>query len=169
MNVSSAVGLLMLLVSVCVWLAGCASNGSGIIHSMPDRMDGLFLELTVQRDKDSIAYYNVKKDGTIGFAGGVEAKRGDIEWTDALTDEERNRIVSMVESFGWLEREPASSAINPEHRYELLVRQGSKRSHVIVRGDHPQLVEMSALLEQICSRRFDEFIDRLPQPGMQPK
>jgi hypothetical protein len=158
------------LVIVLAWLAlltGCATDGS-ILHPMPDQMSGLFLEISVEKPPDSFALYSVKKDGTISFGGGKEARQGETTWTDELSDEERVKIVAMVEQFGWLHSGPVSSKTNPEHEYAVSARRGSTRMSVEVTGDNPQVVEMVSYLDQICRRRFDAFIESLPQPGQAP-
>lgn len=159
------IALTLLVATLCFALTSCASNGGGIIQPMGDTMDGLFVELRVDKPPGSIALYNVTKDGMIGFAGGAEAKNGESEWSDALTEDEKSQLIAMVDENNWLSREPADSTTNPEHVYRLKVRRGSTRESYVVHGDNPGLVELAAFLDSICRRRFDSFIDTLPQAG----
>lgn len=145
-------------------LAGCSSMGP-ILHSMPDNMDGLFIELRVDKPPDSTALYRVTKDATLSFGGGSDAMQGKTDWSTDLTDEQRTKIMAMIDEFGWLRREPTSSPTNAENVYHVSVRRGSTRTECVVQGDNPQVVEMAVFLDQICRKRFDDYIDRLPQPG----
>ena len=145
-------------------LPGCASSGS-MFHSMPNRMDGLFLEIEAEKPNHSVAIYKVTQDGTLSYAGGVEARRGETEWSTELSPEQRQRVMDMVEQFGWLNSGPANSPVNPEHVYHVSVRRGLTRTNVVVQGDNPQIIEMQQVLDEICMQRFDEYLERLPKPG----
>lgn len=150
-------------------MALTACNSGPIIRTMPNRMDGLFLDITVKKAKDSTAVYSVSQDGVFSFAGGNEAKRGEAEWTTPLDEEQRQRVLAMVQEFGWLEREPAPGAENPEHEYTVAIRRNSMRRTTVVHGDNPDVVKMVEFLDEIARHRFDDFIERLPQPGQQTR
>ena len=149
-----------------VFSFACSSTGS-IIHTMPNRMEGLFLDITVKKGRDSTARYNITQDGTLSFAGGMEAKHDEFEWSTELSADQRQRVLDMVREFGWLDREPASVNENAEHTYEIALRQGSTRRKHEVQGDNPQVVQLVEFLDEICMQRFEGFMDQLPKPGQQ--
>lgn len=126
-------------------------------------MDGLFLDIKVEKPGNSIAVYSITQDGTLAFAGGVEAKRGETDWSTELAPEQRQRINDMVNEFGWLRNGPTSVSENREHTYEISVRRRASRMSCEITGDHPQVVAMVKYLDDICMARFDDYLDRLPR------
>jgi hypothetical protein len=149
-------------------VSACSSSGS-MFHTMPDRMDGLFIEIRAEKPNNSVAVYEITQDGMLHFAGGAEAKRGETEWSTELSAAQRQRVMDMVEAFGWLEREPGSTHDPAGHVYEISIRRGSTRQRHTVQGDHAQVVEMLQFLDEICMQRFDEFLERLPKAGEQKR
>ena len=150
----------LLVSALTMW--GCASGGRADPQSVTG---GVSLEMRIRDTGGMHAMYLVKQDGTITFAGGLDATWDRPTWTGAMTREQIDRFTSLIGELGWFERTPPSTADPPGRSYSIALRGPTGKRSYKVKGAGPQVAPMHALLQEIAGARLDLFIERQPKPG----
>jgi hypothetical protein len=125
--------------------AGCASAPvTPPADAGPTR--GLAMRLWWARtDTRQYEYFVVGADGSLAYGGGMRAFERQTEWTGRLTDDEGARLRAIVDAAGWLTA--AEPSVGPDQAVDRAVE----------------------LLGAACKRRFDRFMQRLPEAGVQKR
>jgi hypothetical protein len=158
----------LLLCLAAVMAIGCESPSR---TTGPDVMGGMTLEIFEAHTGGSYALYRVETDGTLRFAGGLDAQQGRFTWDGPLTAEEREQLLELLRRHGWFATEPPSTGEPPGTTYRVRIdrrSQPSIRRRWRIRGETPAVTEVADLLEQASRRRNEEFLRALPQPSRQP-
>ncbi|UCD75747.1 MAG: hypothetical protein JSV91_02295 [Phycisphaerales bacterium] len=143
--------------------AGCATTRSSS-DGAESATGGLRLSIRAERGTGSHALYRVEPDGTIGYGGGFDAWEGRTTWTDAMSAEEIEELKSLIDEYGWFEREPRSTGEPADYLYRIDLADLQGRRRYEVTGESPDVMPVLELLDRIARRRFDEFLETLPRP-----
>jgi hypothetical protein len=142
---------------------GCAAGGA----RTADRTGGLTVELLDEPERGAFSLYRVERDGTLRFGGGVDALNERFSWSGPLTIEEIARLRQLNDEHRWVERRSRPTDSASPRRSTLSVRDGSKYRRYRIEGECDGITPLRELLEQASQRRLDDFMRRLPQPGLQ--
>lgn len=149
--------------------AGCASAPvTPPADAGPTR--GLAMRLWWARtDTRQYEYFVVGADGSLAYGGGMRAFERQTEWTGRLTDDEGARLRAIVDAAGWLTAaEPSvERAATPVAEMVFAVPGGERE--VRVAGPDQAVDRAVELLGAACKRRFDRFMQRLPEAGVQKR
>ena len=148
---------------IAIALTGCSST-SGPISGRGDE-----LEISEQTDDGKSVLYVVDDQNVLHFAGGRDAQFGKITWTDELTPDEQETLWRLVRDNGWMEK-PAPEGVEPEDRtYRISVRMDGRRRKFTVKGACAKITPVTDVLEKASLRRFQTYIDTLPEPSIKQK
>ena len=112
--------------------------------------------------------YRVVPGGDLRFAGGLAAVDGSFSWSGPLTDREIDQLFALVADHGWESRDPPSRGEPADRRYRITLRGPGLHRRFEVIGDAPGVQAVEMILDGAARRRFDPYLERLPQPGEQP-
>jgi hypothetical protein len=147
-------------------LAGCGSTPA--TQPMADRF-GLSLEFSAHDETGSERLYRVAKDGTISFGGGFKARVGSTTWTGQMTEQEQRELLDVIREQEWFTREIESTGQPDDRVYRVTVNAAEGHERFKVVGCNPRVESVEAVLEQICRRRLDEDLKRLPEPSIRER
>jgi hypothetical protein len=161
----------LLVVSTChimvfaLIVAGCAA-GAGSRTGRETPTQGVTFTLFVQRDVSTAALYEMDEHGNLSFGGGWDARNGVTSWTGAMSPEEIEEVLTVIDDHGWFERKPTSAGEPDDYYYRLTIAgpEGRKRYSRIA-GESPEIEPVVAVLDRIARRRFDDFLKTLPRAG----
>lgn len=115
-------------------------------------------------------FYVVEPDGRFSCSGGLKAFERITDWTGRLTDDEAKRLRAIVDSAKWLTAaEPSRDDPKRTPVFEMLLKAPSGEREVVIRGADPAAEQAAQLLAEAAKRRFDRFMQRLPDAGTQPR
>lgn len=156
---TGAIGLSLVACS----LAAC---GSVIQAGSDDSFTrGLALRMLVTDRESSHALYELSPDGSITFAGGLNALSGRPSWEGRATREEVDELHELLAANGWFDHDPMPD--NPDdtrlHRVNLAWPSGGRAFETAGGGTH--IDPIRAHLERVAAKRFDPVLQQLPEPG----
>ncbi len=146
-----------------VWMtSGCAASQRGA----PDVTGGVSLRLRMNDARGGAAVlYDVSQDGTLGFAGGMDATFDRITWTGALTADEIAQLLGHIERDGWFERSPKGAGEPESLTYRINLKGPAGRKQFVVKGANVSVQAVEALLDRAARRRLEPILERLPKPS----
>lgn len=157
--------------AACLWLlVSCASAPVVPPSGAPGPTGGLGMRLWHARtDTRQYEYFVVGADGSLAYGGGMKAFERQTEWSGRLSDEEGARLRAIVDAAGWLTAaEPsAERAANPVAEMVFTVPGGER--DVRIAGPDQAVDRAMEVLGGAAKRRFDRFMQRLPEAGVQPR
>ncbi len=163
--------ILFLLCSavVGVFALGCASAGVG--HSADNasskqRTGGMSLDFSVKGPAGERARYVLAEDGTLSFSGGRDVVLEKVSWSGDLTNDEIQQVLDAIQSVGWYELEPASLPTEDQYVYTIDLESPQQNANWTITGDSPYVRPVYVALDQVSRKRFDSYLDRLPQPSL---
>lgn len=156
--------LSVLCVSV-VSSGGCTSSVGGPPADTPT--GGLEFRMFVRDGSGAESLYQVNRDGSIEFGGGMKARLDDTAWKGQLTPDEIHQLRELVESHGWYQRNPASTDQPPKMIQRVTLNSPQVRRRFRVKGESPDVAPIRELLDHAALRRLEPDLERLPQPSAQ--
>jgi len=155
---------LALTATIAAWNAGCRTSPAG-----GDSLatGGVTLEILAARGTSSHALLALTRDGTLHFAGGRDALRGDFSWSGPMTDDELTRLLALLDEHDWWHHDPPSTHQPPDQTYAVKLRRPGTRRSFKVMGDGPHLTPIYDLLDRAARRRHEDFLRTMPEPGLQ--
>jgi len=140
---------------------GCAAPAPPAV----DATGGVTLHLRMfDTEGGAAALYDVARDGTLGFGGGIDARIDAIAWTGAMSAEEIADLRAALEAQQWFDPPPKGDG-NPETlSYQVDLRGPSGRARFRATGRCPPVEAVLAVLDRIARKRFDPYLQTLPQP-----
>jgi hypothetical protein len=157
--------LIALLVGSLSIATGCSTTSRRAAG--PDVMGGLEFQVQETRPGRSYALYRVQRDGTIEFGGGLDARNGKCTWSGSLTEDERERLLSLLDQYGWPTIGPSSTGLPEGVEYEIQMQWPGQRRTYHVAGETDAVTEIVRVLQAASSRRNQEFLQSLPKAGRQ--
>lgn len=147
----------------------CTSGPLPVPSDAASPTGGLGLDLwTARTDSQQYEFFRVHPDGRLDYGGGVRAFGRGTEWSGALSPEDARTVRQVVDEAGWMTaaepgREGAKTPIA-----EIVLRAGGKERTFTITGESAEVKRIADLLRTVASRRFDSFMQRLPEAGPQP-
>lgn len=157
-------GALLLCAAACVSAPIAAPNDPG------SPTGGLGVRLWYGRaDTRQYEYFRVSVDGTLSYGGGMKAFDRQFEWNGALTPEEATRVRAIVDAAKWLTAEDPALHTAEVPLAEIIVSNGEKDRNFNIQGPNEAVVQLAEVLSKAAQRRFERFMQRLPDAGTQIK
>lgn len=131
---------------------------------------GVGMELWFARpDTRQYEWFVVGADGGLGYGGGMKAFERQVEWRGALTPDEASRLRGIIDAAGWMTAKDPSLKAGTAPLAEIVLRAGGKERAFDVAGPSAPVDLAVELLSKAATRRFDAFMERLPEAGPQPR
>ncbi len=147
----------------------CTSGPLPVPNDPASPTGGLGLDLwTARTDSQQYEFFRVHPDGRLDYGGGVRAFGRGTDWSGALSPDDARTVRQVVDEAGWMTaaepgREGAKTPIA-----EIVLRAGGKERAFTITGQSAEVKRIADLLRTVASRRFDSFMQRLPEAGPQP-
>ena len=147
----------------------CTSGPIPVPNDAASPTGGLGLDLwTARTDAQQYEFFRVHPDGRLDYGGGVRAFGRGTDWSGALSPDDARTVRQIVDGAGWMTaaepgREGAKTPIA-----EIVLRAGGKERAFTITGESAEVKRIADLLRTAASRRFDSFMQRLPEAGPQP-
>ena len=159
-----------LVAAVAAGAASCTSAPVAAPQGGEGPMGGVGVELWYARtDTRQYEYYVVRPDGGFSVAGGMKAFERQPEWTGRLQDDEAKRLRAIVDAAGWLTADDPSRTGANTPVAEITLRVPGGERELTIEGKDPQVEQAVELLSTAARRRFDRFMQRLPEAGVQKR
>ena len=149
--------------------AACTSGPIPVPSDAASPTGGLGLDLwTARTDAQQYEFFRVHPDGRLDYGGGVRAFGRGTDWSGAMPPDDARKVRQIVDEAGWMTaadpgREGAKTPIA-----EIVLRAGGKERSFTITGESAEVKRIADLLRGVASRRFDSFMQRLPEAGPQP-
>ena len=170
MNHPAAFALRALLGMLALCASACVSAPIAVPNDPASPTGGLGLQLWYCRaDTRQYENFRVSVDGTLSYGGGMKAFDRQFEWNGALTPEEATRVRAIVDAAKWLTAEDPALHTAEVPLAEIAVSNGDKDRHFNIQGPNEAVVQLVEVLSKAAQRRFDRFMQRLPDAGTQIK
>ena len=166
---SRALAICVVAALVPIAAVSCTSGPLPVPNDAASPTGGLGLDLwTARTDSQQYEFFRVHPDGRFDYGGGVRAFGRGTDWSGALSPEDARTVRQMVDDAGWMTaaepgREGAKTPIA-----EIVLRAGGKERAFTITGESAEVKRLADLLRTVASRRFDSFMQRLPEAGPQP-
>jgi|Laugresu1bdmlbsd_1035121.scaffolds.fasta_scaffold16077_2 hypothetical protein len=136
--------------------------------SSPTR--GLGMQLWYARtDTKQYEYFVVGEDGSLAFGGGMKAFDRETEWKGRLTDDEGARLRAIVDAAKWLDAADPTRKTAETPIAEFALRSGGSERKFAIQGPDEAVKQAVEVLSKASARRFDRYMQRLPDAGVQPR
>jgi len=130
----------------------------------PSPTGGVTMSLSISRpDEQSYEIFRVTRQGALEYGGGMAAFNDRTNWSGAMTSQEIDAFLALLDRVGWCETEPEGDRAS-SIRCRIELRCTERRRTWAIRGEPASVTEMRAMLEPIARRRFQPDLDRLPEP-----
>ena len=159
-----------LLGALLLCAAACVSAPIAVPNDPASPTGGVGVQLWYCRaDTRQYENFRVSVDGTLSYGGGMKAFDRQFEWNGALTPEEAKRVRAIVDAAKWLTAEDPALHTAEVPLAEIAVSNGDKDRHFNIQGPNEAVVQLAEVLSKAAQRRFDRFMQRLPDAGTQIK
>ena len=157
-----------LLGALLLCAAACVSAPIAVPNDPASPTGGVGVQLWYCRaDTRQYENFRVSVDGTLSYGGGIKAFDRQFEWNGALTPEEAKRVRAIVDAAKWLTAEDPALHTAEVPLAEIAVSNGDKDRHFNIQGPNEAVVQLAEVLSKAAQRRFDRFMQRLPDAGTQ--
>lgn len=168
MNSFLRIALGATLVVASVTFTACQSTPMVPPHDENSSTDGMGLQLWYARvDTRQYDFFQVRPDGSLSYGGGMTAFNRNIEWTGRLTAEEGYRLRTLVNEAKWMTAENPSLHTAETPMAEIMVASGKNERSLTIQGPNEYVLQVVEVLSKAASRRFERFMQRLPDAGTQ--
>ena len=170
MKHSAAFAFRALLGALLLCAAACVSAPIAVPNDPASPTGGVGVQLWYCRaDTRQYENFRVSVDGTLSYGGGMKALDRQFEWNGALTPEEAKRVRAIVDAAKWLTAEDPALHTAEVPLAEITVSNGEKDRNFNIQGPNEAVVQLAEVLSKAAQRRFDRFMQRLPDAGTQIK
>lgn len=156
---ASMIVIALLATAGCAWPAK-SSPGD-------ERAYGIALDLLIERDDGRRALYRFFPDGTLGYSGGPDARARRVTWTGAMSEEQVEQLIALINEHGWRTGEPAAGDKADEITFRIDLRGSDGRHRYRVHGESPAVMPVYNHLYEVALQRFEHIIETLPQPSVE--
>jgi hypothetical protein len=149
-------------------LAACGNKPLASPNDLSSPTGGVGLTLWyAQVPTRQYQYFVLDASGKLSYAGGMPALNRKTEWSGPLTPEEGKQVRAIIDQAGWLSAEsPARTDADTPLAEFRLESEGHSRSFEI-RGPDESVQSLVNTLQKAADRRFEQFLQRLPDAGPQ--
>jgi hypothetical protein len=154
---------------VLVLAAACTSGPIPVPQDAASPTGGLGMDLWIARvDSQRYEFFRVHPDGRLEYGGGVRAFGRGTDWSGQIPAEDARKVRQAVDEAGWLTAEDPSRTGAKTPIAEIVLRAGGKERTLTIAGESAEVDRIADVLRVVASRRFDSFMQRLPEAGPQP-
>ena len=149
-------------------IGGCASSDA-TVSSAPTAghpTGGVTLELYARDADQRQSYYELRRDGTLGWGGGRDALNQTPSWTGAMLAHEIDELLVLLEQAQWFQAKPKSTRVPEGQLYELRLTHRDNLRTRQVTGRWEAIEPIERLLYNASLRRLDPQIEALPRAGL---
>lgn len=155
----------VLVMGLALGLSGCQAASHSDHGAQPLKPR---LELTLSmHDETADELFEIHRDGTFRFGGGMDARLGHTSWSTRLDDADRQRLADLIDRHGWIAGNLKSTGSPESLRYRISIRTDRGSARHSLKGHHPDVEPIYQELRKISLRRLDADLQRLPEPGPQ--
>ena len=163
-------GVVTVLAALGMAAVGCETTPLVPPSDAASPTGGVAMELWFARPESRrYEWFVVGADGSLGYGGGMKAFDRQVEWRGALTPEEASGLRSIIDAAGWMTSKDPSRSDGSTPLAEIVLRAGGKERAFDVAGPSAPVDRAVELLSKAAARRFDAFMQRLPDAGPQPR
>ena len=151
-------------------LAGCETAPIAPPADASSPTQGLGMQLWYARtDTKQYEYFVVGEDGSLAFGGGMKAFDRETEWTGRLTAEEGARLRALVDGAKWMTADDPALKTAETPIADIALRSGGAERKFVIQGPNEAALQVVEVLSKASQRRFDRYMQRLPDAGVQPR
>ena len=153
----------LVLVAILFSLAGCAA-----LQRSGTRTGDIEMTMYARSSDGAESLYEIRKNGTLAFGGGMDARLDSPKWTGDMTDDEIARMRQLLEQCNWLRPTPKAMD-RPEgdqRLYRIWLTAPGVVKQFSLKGEHPSLQPLRELFERAALRRLEPDLQKLPQPSI---
>jgi hypothetical protein len=166
----AALAALAVLAALGVASVGCETTPLVPPSDAASATGGVAMDLWFARPESRrYEWFVVGADGSLGYGGGMKAFDRQVEWRGALTPEEATGLRSIIDAAGWMTAKDPSRSDGSTPLAEIVLRAGGKERAFDIAGPSAPVDRAVELLSKAATRRFDSFMQRLPDAGRQPR
>ena len=160
--------LVACVVVVLAGVPGCDTAPIKVPEDPGSATGGLGLRLWYARPATrQYEYFTVDPDGTLGYGGGMKGFNREVDWRGPLTKDEATRLREVVDAAHWLDAEKPGREGAESTVAEVSVRAGGAERSFTINGPDDAVARTVELLSKAAQRRFDRYMQRLPDAGVQ--
>lgn len=147
----------------------CTSGPLPVPSDAASPTGGLGLDLwTARTDSQQYEFFRVHPDGRLDYGGGVRAFGRGTDWSGAMPPDDARKVRQIVDEAGWMTAADPGREGGKTPIAEIVLRAGGKERAFAITGESAEVKRIADLLRTVASRRFDAFMQRLPEAGPQP-
>lgn len=147
----------------------CTSGPIPVPNDPASPTGGLGLDLwTARTDSQQYEFFRVHPDGRLDYGGGVRAFGRGTDWSGAMPPDDARTVRKIVDEAGWMTVAEPGRDGGKTPIAEIFLRSGGKERTFTITGESAEVKRLADLLRTVASRRFDSFMQRLPEAGPQP-
>jgi hypothetical protein len=167
-KVLAAVQCAVLALGIAAAVVGCGSAPLALPSDSSSPTGGIGLRLWyAQVPTRQYQYFKLSDDGTLEFGGGLTAFNHKTDWTGKLTAEQGKAVRTLIDQSGWLTIPKPGRTEGETPVAELRVEAEGGYREFTIAGPDPKVEELLLILQTAANKRFDAFLERLPEPGPQ--
>lgn len=156
------------LVACGLLLSGCDTGPIKVPEDASSVTGGLGLRLWHARPGTrQYEYFTVDPDGMLGYGGGMKGFDRAVDWRGPLTADEAGRLRAIVDAAHWLDAPNPGREGTETSVAEITLRAGGSERSFTINGPDDAVTRTVELLSKAAERRFDRFMQRLPEAGSQ--
>lgn len=167
----SALRAALLMAAVASFAAGlsCSSGPIPVPQDAASPTGGLGMDLwTARTDSQQYEFFRVHPDGRLQYGGGVRAFGRGTDWSGRLSPEDARSVRQAVDEAGWMTAADPSRDAAKTPIAEIVLRAEGKERAFTIAGEDAVVKRIADVLRTAASKRFDSFMQRLPEAGPQP-
>jgi hypothetical protein len=158
-----AIGLVL---AAALVVPGCVTGPVVPPQDVASPTGGVGIDLWVAKvDARQYEYFRVRPDGGLEYAGGLPAFNREIQWKGALTAEESAAVRAAIDRAGWMTAPSPGRSGAGDRRAEIVLRVPGAERAFEIDGPDDAVDALVRTLSGAASRRFDAFMQRLPEAG----
>lgn len=149
-------------------LTGCDTGPIKVPEDPASVTGGLGLRLWYARPATrQYEYFTLDPDGMLGYGGGMKGFDRAVDWRGQLTSDEAARLRAIIDAAHWLDAPSPGREGTESTVAEISLRAGGSERSFTINGPDDAVTQAVALLSKAAERRFDRFMQRLPEAGAQ--
>jgi hypothetical protein len=156
------------LLACALTVSGCVADARPPeVSQLGEVISDLSLTLDVRDASGAEEYYEIKRDGSFGFGGGMDARFQRITWTTQLTADEMRSLRDLMKQHGWFNGELRSTNQPKDARYAAKASCDEGSLSKRIAGENDRIEPVRHALREIANRRLQTDLERQPKPSTQ--